>query len=165
MKAIPQFLTSLLTLTCLFLASSVMAQNTWKGGIPGAETDWNNPRNWSEGRLPDWSDDLVIIPNVRSQSGYFPIVKTPVPDIACLSIEGGAKITILSSGHLTINGESTFNYGILNTGEVFNSGYLTILETALSPLANHAENIYNNGIFVMDDLNKNEPLPVAMHGN
>ena len=171
MKAIQQFLTSLLTLACLFFATTIFTQNVWKGGTPGAETNWNHPRNWSENRLPDWSDEMVVIPDVSSQTGYFPVVKNQVPEIACLSVESGAKVTIAHTGHLTINGETTYNYGIINTGEVFNTGHLTILATALPPLVSQAANIYNQGVFVMevedrsdsDSLALNEDAMLVLH--
>lgn len=137
----------------LSLSFSTTGQNYWKGGTPGAETEWNNARNWSENHVPDWSDDVVIIPNVATSSGYFPIIKNEVPEIAHLNIIGGANLTITSSGSLTINGENTYNYGIINTGQVHNLGKLNILNTGLSALSNldKSKSIKNEGVLAINE--------------
>ena len=137
----------ILVFLSLTLAQTIFAQNTWIGGTPGAENDWNNPQNWSLNRVPDDADLVVIVADVSTQSGFFPIVKNVVPEIAFLNIEGGATLTILNTGKLIVNGENTFNYGIQNTGTILNAGKLIIEKTALSPLAEAKNNIINTGNF------------------
>lgn len=165
MKTI-RFFSSLVFTFCFFiLGLTASAQNIWKGGTPGAETDWNTPRNWSLNRVPDWSDDVVLIPNVASQSGYFPVVESHVPDISHLNIEGGASVTITTTGSLTIDGETTFNYGIQNTGHLHNSGHLAILKTALPPLAEPDGNILNQRVFAFEIPNENARTLMAQVKN
>lgn len=142
----------------LTLAQTIFAQNTWIGGTPGSETDWNNPRNWSLNHVPDNGDLVVLIADVSTQSGFFPVIAQDVPEIAFLNIEGGAKVTILTKGKLVVNGNSTFNHGIQNTGKMYNSGVLVIKNTALSPLAEFNNNIQNTGIFALENLEPNENI-------
>jgi hypothetical protein len=136
---------SLLTMMVLF-STTLTAQNYWKGGTKGAETTWNHPHNWSLNHVPNWSDKVVIIPDVSSQSGYFPVVYRKVPDIPCLNIEGGAEVTIATTGVLIIDGETTYNYGILNTGGLTNAGKLLVTDTAMEPFSAPTDNIQNIGI-------------------
>jgi hypothetical protein len=149
-------------LGCLF-ATTAVAQNTWVGGTPGAETDWEQPSNWSDQRVPDWTDQLVIIANVSTASGHFPIVDTAVPEVPCLQINAGAQLTVTENGHLVINGETTHNYGLLNIGRLYNAGQLTIEATALAPLADRSNLIENYGAIVIHSLDDQEP-PTARAG-
>ena len=151
-----------LLLTSLFLTLALPAQNIWKGGTPGSETDWNQPKNWSQNHIPDWTDDAVVIPNVMYQSGVFPVISSKVPDIAYLSIEGGAHLTIESTGALIIDGKENYNHGVLNIGQIYNSGQLTIMNTALAAFSNSKKNIHNDGELQVWDPNEAEQkTPVA----
>ena len=49
----------------------------WQGGTPGRETDWNCPKNWSTGCVPDQNSE-VLIPTYSIHDTYFPIVKERV---------------------------------------------------------------------------------------
>ena len=62
---------ALSTITLCFVTNIIIAQNSWIGGTPGAENEWNNPKNQSENKVPDWSDESVIISDISSQSGFF----------------------------------------------------------------------------------------------
>ena len=115
----------------LFTGFALSAQNRWVGGTPGTETDWLQPRNWSKNRVPDWTDSVVLIPDVSTQSGFFPVVSTIVPAIPHLFVASGAKLVLKPSGDLTIDGATTYNHGILLYGEIINSGHLTIQNTGL----------------------------------
>lgn len=142
-----------ITILSLLLISSftLSAQNSWKGGTLGAEQEWNNPKNWSENRVPDWRDETVIIQDVSSRSGYFPTVSTVVPEIGHLRLEGGATLMVANNGKLIVNGETTFNYGILNAGKLVNYGFVSIENTAMNPLENPRNNIINKGAFALID--------------
>ena len=135
----------LIAIFCCLLPEMASAQNIWKGGTPGVEQDWNTPQNWSKNRVPDWSDVMVIIPNVETSTGYFPVVKRSVPAIPHLRIESGSKVVIASTGHLMVNGATTHNFGVQNIGYLHNFGQVTITKTALEPFANPGNNIYNEG--------------------
>lgn len=150
---------ALCSFTIFFVTTSLTSQNYWKGGTPGAENNWHTPQNWSENRVPDWTDPLVIIPDVSSESGYFPQITKQVPAIPSLMIEGGAKITVREGGFLTIDGATTYNHGILNIGALYNYGNLSIKETALSPFSQVPDNIYNSGALAIDEnLNNSNDL-------
>ena len=114
--------------TFLF-APDLYAQNYWKGGTPGKETDWNTAKNWSQNRIPDWTQD-VVIPDVSTQSGYFPIITQTVDAIPHLEIQGNATLTILSTGRLFIDGETNYNSGIHLIGKLISKGEIDIMNTA-----------------------------------
>ena len=141
-----------LVMAFLFLnVNALNAQNSWIGGTPGAEHEWNNARNWSENKIPDLWDDMVIISDVSSQSGFYPIITKEVQPIAHLRLEGGAEVTILKEGKLIIDGSNTFNYGIYNVGNLINQGMVTIGNTGLSPFENAKQNIDNHGTIAFID--------------
>lgn len=94
------FFTALSLCTFLFAAnlSSLQAQttNVWKGGFPGHETDWNQSRNWSLGKIPDVFD-RVIIPDVSTSTQKYPIVKEGEIEVLSLEVRSGASLTLLRS--------------------------------------------------------------------
>lgn len=151
-------------ITCmlLLLMNTTEAQNYWVGGVTGAESDWNHPRNWSKQQVPDWTDQVVIVPDVTTESGHFPVVAEQTTAIPCLQIEGGATVTILGTGRLTIDGTTTYNHGLINTGRLINAGEIVIQDTALAPVAFATEHIHNTGVIVLG--NPNLQLP-AVAGN
>ena len=67
---------------------TTFAQNTWNGGTPGHEADWMEARNWSQQRVPGWNDN-VVIPHLWHNN--YPEIRTAVPAIAHLEVEGGAR--------------------------------------------------------------------------
>lgn len=84
------------TLLICFFASTSSAQrlNTWRGGTPGHETDWNYFKNWSLGKTPD-AFDRVLIPDVSSTTRMYPVISNTGVEISSLEIQPGATITIL----------------------------------------------------------------------
>jgi len=127
--------------------NSLEAQNIWCGGTPGHETSWNIAKNWSENRVPDWTKD-VIIPDVSTCSGYYPVIDCEVEPIAHLEIQSNATLTILSEGKLIIDGDSTFDTGITLLGDLIVEGDLEIINTALSAIDNLNGNpVYNQKMY------------------
>lgn len=122
-----------LIIVSIFLISFLPAfsQSVWKGGTPGRPTDWMEPRNWSDQRVPDWEDG-VLIPHLWHNS--YPVINTGVPAIAHLEVEGGAHLYIGPKGHLLIDGGATTNSGILLTGLIRNEGAVSIFNTALAAI-------------------------------
>lgn len=118
-----------LIIVSIFLASCLpaFAQSVWKGGAPGRATDWMEPRNWSDQRVPGWEDD-VLIPHLWHNS--YPVINTEAPAIAHLEVEGGARLDIGPKGYLPIDGGSTTNSGILLIGIIRNEGAVSIFNTA-----------------------------------
>lgn len=152
------------TLSLWLVSNTAIAQNSWIGGTPGSETEWSNPKNWSENRVPDWSDESVIIADIRTQSGFFPTISKEVNEIGHLRLEGGAILTIGVNGKLIINGSDTYNFGILNIGSIINYGFVSIKNTGLTPLENIDKNIENKGAFAFID-NNYYNLQLALNKN
>lgn len=126
----------MLLLFALVLSSTILVgQNIWKGGTPGQETSWDVAKNWSKNRVPDWTDDVIIV-DVSSCSGVFPVIENEVEPIAHLEIYGNAKLTILRKGKLTIDGISTFDTGILLVGNLYVDGEFSIKNTAFDAIEN-----------------------------
>ncbi len=100
----------------------------WRGGVDGAENDWNNPSNWYNYFVPSWFD-RVIIPSCEHNDCNFPIIESFVSDISSLTIEEGGKLMIGRKGKLTIDGLEKRTTGIINQGDLVNFGELTILRT------------------------------------
>jgi hypothetical protein len=92
------FFTALLLLANF---SSLQAQtlNTWKGGFPGHETEWNNSRNWSLGRTPGIFD-RVVIPDVSTSTRRYPVVPSGVFEVQRLEIQAGASLTLHRSARI-----------------------------------------------------------------
>lgn len=129
---------NLLMLLVVLIATnltSMEAQNVWKGGTPGQETEWNVAKNWSQNNVPDWTED-VVIPDVSTNSGFFPIIDDKVEPIAHLEIQSNASLTILPKGKLVVDGISTFNTGITLIGDLYVDGDLEVMNTALSVIDN-----------------------------
>lgn len=120
-------------LCSLFFSVDASSQNYWKGGTPGKETDWNTAENWSQNRIPDWTQN-VIITDVSSVSGYFPIINSVLEPIPYLEIHSNASLTILPNGKVTVDGNTTFNYGIYLLGTLISQGDLVIMNTALNDI-------------------------------
>jgi hypothetical protein len=130
----------LLLAAIFFLSIFVQAQTpfsfplqhevTWVGGFPGHETDWNVPQNWSDFRVPD-EFDRVIIPHKRN---FFPEIKAETPAVDAMLVESGAQVTILPDGTLTVTGESGFFDGVTVGGKIINEGVLEIEQSSSSVL-------------------------------
>jgi hypothetical protein len=83
---------------------------TWKGGTPGRETTWNEPKNWDANRIPGEWDKVII---KREYNGHFsqPVINAAV-QVSWLEIHPGAELTITPSGQLTIDGSFTYSEGV-----------------------------------------------------
>src|SRR5215211_4864045 len=106
--------------------ASISGTNTFTGGSIATPSDWNEPSNWSQGEIPDATDD-VVIPSGKSVSlstGVSGIAKT-LSDAGSLTIDagsvaGGRSLT-LGSGTSTIAGTlNLFNGAVLNLGTTTN---------------------------------------------
>lgn len=134
---------NIILISCLALFSfTAFAQNTWTGGTPGRETDWMEACNWSKQRVPGW-DDNVLIPHLWHS--HYPVVSAAVPPVAHLEVEGGARLSIKSGGHLPIDGSSTYNTGILLIGKIDNSGVLSVAHSAQEAIAGNPGNLLMQG--------------------
>jgi hypothetical protein len=88
-----------LIFSILFFAASpfmlrAQTTNTWKGGFPGHETEWNNSRNWSLGKTPN-AFQRVIIPDVSTTTRRYPVVAAETEiEVQSLEIHAGASLTL-----------------------------------------------------------------------
>ncbi len=129
---------SFLLLACTALESQV----TWKGGVPGRETEWTEPLNWSTGKVPGWQDD-VAIPYVGH--GFFPEVGSVAPLIRSLEVRERAMLIIKEEGVLSIDAAGKDGEGLFLEGLIFNYGALIFTEMELSPIEEQLENLNNYG--------------------
>jgi hypothetical protein len=84
--------------------SQAQPQNTnfWKGGTPGQADNWNCPKNWSKGSVPDLFQH-VIITDVTTGSGIFPIISSTDNQVYSLVLESGAKLGIEKGASLIVH--------------------------------------------------------------
>lgn len=94
----------------------------WLGAFIGQQTIWNNPSNWTSGRIPTSSDNVIIQPTT-----YAPTIPTSGAVAKTLEIEPGAILNG-DDGTLTLNGGIATNGGKsswINNG-TFNAGTSTV---------------------------------------
>jgi hypothetical protein len=120
----------LLGSACLLLLGTLpaLAQTTWTGAT---STDWNTASNWNPAAVPTASDD-VVIPAVTSPANP-PTLSSTGAVASTVDVQSGAKLTIASTGTLTINGSRNIadeNTGFSNAGTVDNAGQITLGNTA-----------------------------------
>lgn len=116
-----------------FLTNATFAQVIWKGGTPGAETQWNEARNWTTNKVPSEFDN-VIITDLSSKGNFYPVINTKVQPIAHLNIQGGATLEITTKGELIIDGSNTYNNGITLVGHIHNKGQINIIDPAMKAI-------------------------------
>ena len=110
--------------TTYFAASTGIISNlkNWTGNT---STDWNLATNWSDGRIPT-STDNVIIPNVTNK----PIIGASA---SCknITINTGSSLTITGTNTLTVSGNWTNNgtFTANSSTVLFTGGTQTIVGT------------------------------------
>ena len=144
------------------IGTTLQAQNTiyWKGGTPGEETKWYNPKNWSPNRIPA-SNDIVVIPNCSSHGCFYPELAETAAPIAHLRVESGAVLTIQKGGYLSIDGSATFNDGISLFGTILNYGHISIIDAGVEDIDNPFGHFVNHGVAIIDS--KESMAPLAQH--
>ena len=98
--------TSFFVVSCFVLtsfSSTAFAQpgNYWVGGAPGHENEWNCPKNWSEGSVPNEFSN-VIIPDVSTGSRANPVLRSGMMEIGSLVLESNASLEIGKQATLVI---------------------------------------------------------------
>lgn len=93
-------------LTCIFFITSgtMTAQVNWVGGFPGQETNWDNPRSWSDNHVTGW-DNVVLISNQSTRGDFYPVINSNIEPIAYLMIENGATLTVTNYGRTELSGK------------------------------------------------------------
>ncbi|MCU0347758.1 MAG: hypothetical protein MUC59_12530 [Saprospiraceae bacterium] len=84
-----------------FSQAQTQSTNIWRGGTPGKTANWDCPKNWSKGSVPDAFQD-VIIPDVSTGSGIYPVIETGSQEANSIVMEAGAKLEIREAGSLTV---------------------------------------------------------------
>lgn len=79
------------------LFANAQTANTWKGGTPGHENDWNIAANWSLGEVPNATHD-VVIPN----DGIFPVLAGKTVEINSLQMQPGAELTLKGDARVAL---------------------------------------------------------------
>lgn len=120
----------------------------WRGGAQGAENEWNEPMNWYNRRVPGWFDE-AIISGEYTPGGYFPVINEFVNDIAHLILKFGGRIVIEKHGKLSVDGLKKKGLGIINAGEIYIEGELTIQRTKRACIKNQGY-IMNTGSLAVD---------------
>jgi len=82
-------------------SASAQKDNTWRGGAPGHETEWSYSKNWSNGRVPN-EFDRVLIPDVSSSTNDYPVIKAEKIEVSSLRIQEGAMLTLLPNACLLV---------------------------------------------------------------
>ena len=102
--------------TLLFASLVANAQNTWIGGFPGRETDWNIAANWSLNSVPDeW--DNVWIPNTSTTTFVYPVITTNAGTVASITMGFDAYLTLAGNGMIGIeNEDQSSNIAIYKEG-------------------------------------------------
>lgn len=118
-----------LLFTLLVITSFAQQPVTWKGGTPGRETAWHEPRNWGNYRVPDESSH-ILIQALHTGHHAQPIIKDEV-EVASITICTGATLTIENGGELTIDGSYQYTLGIVNQGgQLINEGIISLYQLA-----------------------------------
>jgi len=100
----------------------------WLGGTPGAENDWLNPNNWSNGIVPSVFDDLVIPGGLT-----YPPVITGTVTCDDILIQDGGVLTLNSGANFTANGNMTIGQGVSGSVIVNGGTGLVVGTTIVNP--------------------------------
>lgn len=143
--------TLILSLLVLTMTTSFAQQTvSWKGGTPGSETSWNEPRNWSNYQVPDDFSHVVI---KRLNTGHFaqPVIDQEV-EVASIQIQTGATLTVTATGSVLIDGEDQYTEGIVNLGgNLVNDGLITMVNMEDLSTGSAQFSMTGSGSIVLDN--------------
>ena len=136
----------LLCMLSFFFAGKVDAQVLWTGKAPGKGSEWMDPRNWEQNRLPDtW--DKVILPYRAGQPVTTVVLSRGNIRIASLEIQSGNRLEIGKGSQLVIDGSDTYDYGILLLGgTLLNEGEIVIINAGLASIEKLNGVLLNQGV-------------------
>lgn len=120
----------------------------WRGGTIGGERKWHEPLNWYNRSVPGWFD-IVVIRQESTMSNFYPYVEEFANDVSQVIIGPGGQLSIGPTGKISIDGLSKKGLGIINEGEIFIEGELTVHRTLFANVRNKGA-IYNTGSFAID---------------
>ncbi|MBK6933247.1 MAG: hypothetical protein IPH12_21205 [Saprospirales bacterium] len=134
--------TRLVLLIALLPACFLSAQVEWKGGTPGQETNWFCPQNWSDNRIPDDFDN-VIVPDCSSKGNFYPVIGHKTARVQSLTLHSSARLSIGKNGKLSVLGFGLPQGALVNLGTLDNNGTLEVIEPVL-----HALDISGTGVLI-----------------
>ena len=106
-----------LAVCALHTAATAQRLNQWTGGQPGRETDWSCAENWSLGRVPDWTQDVVVA-DVSTRTNHYPIVRGGPFEVGSLVIPAPARLTVAADATLIVAGANSYATGLWNDGRL-----------------------------------------------
>ena len=144
---------------CLFFSTTSAALVTWTG--TGSVGVWDEPTNWSAGRVPGPGDD-VVLPDIGASYRVICVLNPSNPTlftVNSLTIEGGSLTTTLevyNSGNLTVLGSLDINskgyLRVFSNGIVRSFGPVTVDNGGYVSVGFKAgTTIYNTGTLQIDD--------------
>lgn len=142
---------SLIIICCSLLPLTLSAQFTayWVGGTPGAETDWNEARNWNTQRVPN-EDTKVIIKGSNSGHNAMPIITEDIV-VAGIELQYGGLLSISIKGTLAVSGEYTYSEGIVSYGgKLRNEGTILLRHLDQAAIANTLITCEGAGTLIQD---------------
>lgn len=122
----------------------------WKGGTPGRETSWNEPRNWSTYQVPDESSQ-VIIKALHTGHHAQPVINDEI-EVASIEVQTGGSLTITKTGKIVIDGVYQYTQGIINRGgSIVNEGQISLIHVDGFQLQNCQITHSGNGKIILDN--------------
>ena len=118
------------TLMFLMTTLSLSAQVEWRGGFPGRETDWQCARNWSDNRVPNDLDD-VMIPDCSTRGNFYPEIRSKTARVQSLTLHSQSRMTVDAGAYLTVSGYGLPGGALLNLGTLENNGTIEVAEPVL----------------------------------
>jgi len=119
---------TLLLIIMTFSATIIMGQKSveWIGGTPGKETCWNEPRNWSDHKVPNEFSN-VFIGKTSASVVHFPVISEGLIELNSINLSNQATLKLDASAELIIYDSAT---GIFSNNFVAD-GRVVMVEEAL----------------------------------
>jgi hypothetical protein len=111
----------------------------WVGGSNGAETDWNTPGNWDDGRVPTVATNVII----PEGSDFYPVVSGSL-NCQDVEISDGATMTVQTGATLNIEGDLIVGQG--NSGVLYIDGGTCNVNGVVTSALGSSIQILNNGV-------------------
>lgn len=124
-------------LTAMFIMVTMVAfsqkNNTWVGGTPGMEDNWNCAKNWSTYSVPDEFTN-VIIPDVSTTTFSNPIIKEGEVQVNAIFMESDAMLTVGQDARMIVFGfaEGVNEDNVKMEGNIFIINEVTETATAIA---------------------------------
>jgi hypothetical protein len=99
------FLTAIFILLGLFAQSQTI--NTWQGGYPSHENDWNTAANWSLREVPNQTHE-VVIPDMGTDARHIPMLADATVEINSLKILPGAQLILKNGARISLPTSTVF---------------------------------------------------------